>query len=413
MKEKVALVGIETAKNSERFFESMKELNHLVKTAKGEVVYTLTQKRVNYDPKTLIGKGKLEILKNMVEAYEADLVIFNQELSPRQGQYLEDALGVRVIDRVQLILDIFAMRAQSKEGKLQVELAQLSYQLPRIMGQGLALSRLGGGIGTRGPGETKLETDRRHIRVRIHAIKKELGQVAKHRERSRQRRNEGNQFNIGLIGYTNAGKSTIMNLLTASHTYEENELFATLDPLTKQWKMPQGMVVTLTDTVGFIQDLPTELIDAFQSTLEESRGMDLLLHVVDAADPARLEQEKTVLSLLDRLDMSEMPLLTVYTKEDQLEGRNFIPTLHPFCLINAKSTKGKTVLTDSVRRRMMEIMEPYALEVPAEDGQTLSRLRTETLLLKEQFEEEKNQYLVTGFAKENSRWIKEDKNELE
>ncbi len=306
--EKVILVGVETEENYTRFEGSMKELKNLTKTAEGEVVFSLIQKRPKIDQKTVIGKGKIEELLQLVDAYEADLVIFNHELTPRQNQLIVEALGVKVIDRVQLILDIFAMRARSKEGKLQVELAQLNYLLPRLIGQGKQLSRLGGGIGTRGPGETKLESDRRHIRNKITAIKRELKEVTAHRERSRQKRQSSDLFQIGLIGYTNAGKSTILNLLTTAGTYSEDQLFATLDPLTKKWQLPQGMIVTITDTVGFIQDLPTQLIEAFQSTLEESRSMDLLLHVVDASAEDRLQHEQTVVELLNDLDLEQIPV---------------------------------------------------------------------------------------------------------
>lgn len=409
--EKIIIVGVETPKNSDQFDSSMKELENLVNTAQGEVVFDLTQKRPKMDSKTLIGKGKLEELVQLVDAYEADVVVFNHELTPRQGQNITEAVGIRVIDRVQLILDIFAMRARSKEGKMQVELAQLNYLLPRLAGQGISLSRLGGGIGTRGPGETKLETDRRHIRNKITAIRHELKEVSAHRERSRQKRQDSDIFQIGLIGYTNAGKSTILNLLTTAGTYSEDQLFATLDPLTKKWQLPQGMAVTLTDTVGFIQDLPTQLIEAFQSTLEESRGMDLLLHVVDASAEDRIQHEQTVTSLLKELDLSHVPVLTVYNKGDQLKGNEFVPTLFPNVLISAKSSIGKEQLTEAVRESMMEIMQPYEFEIPASQGYLLSDLKRQTLLLAENYDEEATGYQVKGFAKMNSKWSHESEEE--
>ncbi|MDA9472263.1 GTPase HflX [Enterococcus sp. 5H] len=404
--EKVILVGVETEENFSRFDGSMKELKNLTKTAQGEVVFSLTQKRPRVDRQTLVGKGKLEELVQLADAYEADIVIFNHEMTPRQNQLIAEAVGVKVIDRVQLILDIFAMRARSKEGKLQVELAQLNYLLPRLIGQGKQLSRLGGGIGTRGPGETKLESDRRHIRDKITAIKRELKEVTAHRERSRQKRQASDIFQIGLIGYTNAGKSTILNVLTTAGTYSEDQLFATLDPLTKKWQLPQGMIVTLTDTVGFIQDLPTQLIEAFQSTLEESRGMDLLLHVVDASAEDRLQHEQTVVELLNDLDLEQIPVLTVYNKSDQVDEDEFTPTLFPNVLISVKSTSGKDRLTKAVREKMMELLVPYEFDLPSDQGQQLSELTRYTLLLSENFEEDKNVYHVKGFAKKGSRWTR-------
>ncbi|EOL47081.1 GTPase HflX [Enterococcus caccae] len=404
--EKVILVGVETEANYTQFEASMKELKNLTKTAQGEVVFSLTQKRPRVDSQTVIGKGKVEELVQLIDAYEADIVIFNHELTPRQNQLIVEAVGIKVIDRVQLILDIFAMRARSKEGKLQVELAQLNYLLPRLIGQGKQLSRLGGGIGTRGPGETKLESDRRHIRNKITAIKRELKEVTAHRERSRQKRQSSDIFQIGLIGYTNAGKSTILNLLTTAGAYSEDQLFATLDPLTKKWQLPQGMIVTLTDTVGFIQDLPTQLIEAFQSTLEESRNMDLLLHVVDASAEDRLQHEQTVVALLNDLGLEKVPVLTVYNKSDQIDDIDFVPTLFPNVLVSAKSTLGKEQLTRSVREIMMELLVPYELDIPTNQGQQLSDMTRHTLLLSETFEESENAYHVKGFAKKNSKWIR-------
>ncbi|MBO1308438.1 GTPase HflX [Enterococcus sp. 669A] len=414
MSEKVILVGVETEENKQNYLESMQELAGLTKTAHGEIVFSLTQKRPRVDRQTIIGKGKVEELAQLVEAHEADLVIFNHAMTPRQSQTVEEIVGVPVIDRIQLILDIFAQRARSKEGKLQVELAQLDYLLPRLMGQGHSLSRLGGGIGTRGPGETKLETDRRHIRNRITAIKKELKNVEAHRERSRQKRQQSNIFQMGLIGYTNAGKSTILNLLTNAETYSQDQLFATLDPLTKKWQLPQGMLTTITDTVGFIQDLPTQLIDAFHSTLEESKGMDLLLHVVDASAEDRLQQEQTVMSLMKELEMDDIPILTIYNKADRIDPFSFTPTLFPNVLISAKSSKGKDVLSEAIKKEIMELLEPYLLSIHASDGQSLSAIRRETLVLSEAFDEDTEVYHIRGFAKKNSVWIRRmDDDELD
>ncbi|ENZ5566445.1 GTPase HflX [Enterococcus hirae] len=404
-KEKVIIVGVETEQNQRYFTDSMAELSKLTNTASGEVVFTLTQKRPQVDRQTIIGKGKLQELIQQADAHEADLIIFNHEMTPRQSQLVSEAVGIPIIDRVQLILDIFAMRARSKEGKLQVELAQLEYLLPRLAGQGKSLSRLGGGIGTRGPGETKLETDRRHIRNKILGVKRELKAVEAHRARNRQKRQSSEIFQIGLIGYTNAGKSTILNLLTQADTYSKDQLFATLDPLTKKWRFAEGFEITVTDTVGFIQDLPTQLIDAFHSTLEESQSMDLLLHVVDASSPDRILQEQTVLQLMAELKMEEMPVLTVYNKADQIEPALFTPSLFPNVLISAQSADGKEKLVQAIKQQLLELMVPYTLFVPSQDGQTLSALRRQTLVLKEHFVEEKNGYEVKGFAKSTSKWL--------
>lgn len=403
--EKVILVGAETETNYQFFDESMKELGNLTETANGEVVGMLTQKRQTVDRKTILGKGKLEELKALVASKEANTVIFNHKLTARQTTVIEEVIDAKVIDRVQLILDIFAARATSKEGQLQVELAQLSYMLPRLSGQGVDLSRLGAGIGSKGPGETKLETDRRHIRSKMTAIKHELKDLEKHREVSRQKRKEADILQIGLIGYTNAGKSTILNLLTDAKTYSEDKLFATLDPLTKKWELPTGMQTTLTDTVGFIQDLPTQLIEAFKSTLEESKNMDILLHVVDATSENRDQQEKTVMKLVKDLEMEDIPMLTVYNKADLLT-EPFVPTLFPNCLISANKPSDKEVLTRGIVTFLEETLTKYNLYYSPRDMQYFNQLKEHTLLLSYDYNEETNQYHMVGYAKNIQKWDK-------
>ncbi|PFZ13145.1 GTPase HflX [Bacillus pseudomycoides] len=397
-KEKVILVGCQLPQDDdERFMHSMKELASLAKTARAEVLVSTTQKRPKFHPATYIGKGKLEELAALTEELEPAVIIFNNELTPSQIRNLSAMLDARVIDRTQLILDIFAQRAKSREGKLQVELAQLQYTMPRLMGQGLALSRLGGGIGTRGPGETKLETDRRHIRSRIDEIKKQLAIVVEHRKRYRERRKDNQVFQVSLIGYTNAGKSTLFNRLTEADTFEENLLFATLDPTTRKMQLPCGYTVLLTDTVGFIQDLPTSLVAAFRSTLEEAGGADVILHVVDSADPNYVGHEQTVKKLLQDLEIDHIPIITVYNKKDRLH-QNFIPfPKNDFLMTSAFEETDLLSLKESVETKMMEEMESYKVMIPPSEGRLLTLLKTETVLTGMEFKEDGFLYECTGY----------------
>nr|WP_264737271.1 GTPase HflX [Cytobacillus firmus] len=399
--EKVILVGCHTEEDDQRFEYSMEELESLTETANGKVLASITQKRERVHPSTYIGKGKVEELAALQEEMEADIIIFNDELSPSQVRNLSADLDARIIDRTQLILDIFAQRARSKEGKLQVELAQLQYLLPRLSGQGVQLSRLGGGIGTRGPGETKLESDRRHIRRRIDDIKIQLSVIVQHRDRYRERRKKNKAFQIALVGYTNAGKSTIFNRLSEADSYEENQLFATLDPMTRKLILPSGFITLVTDTVGFIQDLPTTLIAAFRSTLEEVKEADLLLHVVDMSNPDYYQHEQTVNKLIEDLENDKIPQLAVYNKRD-LRHPDFVPTARTETIqISAFEEDDRNELKRKIEQMILGMMEHYHVEVPSTEGKLLSQLKNETILRELTFNEDKELYVCKGYYLED------------
>lgn len=397
--QRVLLVGVQTVDiDDEKFNILMSELAALTETAGGQVVGEIRQKAIKVHHRSLVGAGKLDEISRFVDAHDVDLVVTLNDLSPSIAQNFQEGINSPVADRTQLILDIFAQRAQSREGKLQVELAQYNYLLPRITGQGISLSRQGGGIGTRGPGETQLEMDRRHIRSRITRIEAELREVEVQRERTRFRRQSGREFNIGLVGYTNAGKSTLLRELTGNDTYVKNQLFATLDPLTRKLKINGHDAFTITDTVGFIEDLPTELIYAFKSTLEEIRYVDVILHVVDASNPAHIMHEETVEQLLQELDMANIPILTVYNKQDQLQ-EPFSATLFPNVVISALNPEDIETLKSAIWDICIAHAEYFEVEVLPTEGDLLALYRQKTLVESLIFDEENQVYLLKGYRR--------------
>lgn len=343
------------------------ELGELARTAGAEVVGQLTQRRGRPDPAFFIGEGKVEKLVSMSVDHDADLIVFDHELSPAQARNLELRTGITVIDRTQLILDIFAQRAQTSEGKLQVELAQLQYLLPRLYGKGTALSRLGGGIGTRGPGETKLETDRRRVRGRIRDLEQQLNDVRRQRQVQRSRRTRQKLPVIALVGYTNAGKSTLLHVLSGADTLIEDRLFATLDPKTRRCRLPGEKTALLTDTVGFINNLPHQLVAAFRATLEEVREADLLLHVVDISHPRALEMVKAVDQVLVGLGVADKPMVVALNKADQVDTMPIMPDLAAVDQVVTSAISGKGIdelkqsLADALtyRRRTLHVSIPY------------------------------------------------------
>lgn len=320
MSERAILIGMEWGRNDSLWTvdDSLEELKQLADTAGATVIKKFIQKRPKPDPAFFIGRGKVQELALYAQQENIDLCIFDDELSPAQQRNIESVMGIRILDRTALILDIFAQRARTNEGKLQVELAQLQYTLPRIMGKGLILSRLGGGIGTRGPGETKLEVDRRRIRDRIAFIKDQIEKVKAVRSLHRSKRKKNNVFEVSLVGYTNAGKSTLLNTLTNSDIYAKDQLFATLDPTTRQLTLPNKQEIIITDTVGFIQRLPHQLIAAFRSTLEVVTEADLLVHVIDVSHELYKEQAAAVHEVLKEIGAETKPVITVYNKIDKL-----------------------------------------------------------------------------------------------
>ena len=314
--ERVILVGVSLTEQEDTR-KSLDELKELASTAGAETVGTVIQSRDQVHPGTYVGKGKIDEIKDLLWELNATGIICDDELSPVQMKNLQDELDTKVMDRTLVILDIFAGRASTSEGKIQVELAQLKYRQSRLTGLGTAMSRLGGGIGTRGPGEKKLEMDRRLIKSRIAQLNRELKDVKRHREVTREQRSRNHIPVAAIVGYTNAGKSTLLNTLTGADILAEDQLFATLDPTTRERKLPSGQEILLTDTVGFINKLPHHLIDAFRSTLEEAKFADLILHVVDAANEQMDQQMYTVYETLNNLGVTDKPVITVFNKQDR------------------------------------------------------------------------------------------------
>ena len=360
----VVLVGLQVDKTLESDFEArLNELIGLVNTAGGEVLETIRQKRSRPHPQTLVGEGKVQEIALRVQTLGANLVAFDRSLSPAQIRNLESQFGVRVVDRTEIILDIFAQRAQSRAGKLQVELAQLEYMLPRLVGRGRAMSRLGGGIGTRGPGETKLETERRSIQKRIARLQKEVNELQAHRSRMRKQRQKQDVPSVAIVGYTNAGKSTLINALTNAEVYVANQLFATLDPTTRRLSIPHADTgelqnILLTDTVGFIQQLPPPLVDAFRATLEEVTEADALLHVVDLSHPTWENQIRSVMEILGEMPIAPGPVLLVFNKLDRVDSDTLAKAKEEFPLalfISASDRLGLETL-----RQKLSLLVDYA-----------------------------------------------------
>jgi len=379
--ERVILIGLDDRGEGIR---SMDELEELAGTAGAKVLHKIIQNKKAPEPATYIGRGKAAEVALLCQSMNANLAICDDELSAVQIKNLENLLGVRVIDRTTLILDIFSRHAVSKEGKLQVELAQLKYRLPRLTGMGRTLSRLGGGIGTRGPGEKKLETDRRHIRRRIREIEAELLRIKSHRNALRTKRKKNRIPICALTGYTNAGKSTLLNALTGSNVLVENKLFATLDPVSRGVTLPDGQKILLVDTVGFIDKLPHDLVEAFHSTLEEVVEADLLLHIVDASSDNLAEQMMVVKRVLKMLGANQQ-IITVYNKMDLVKDPTLLPAQKPEVHISAKTGEGLDVLLDLIQKLIPKKMHRVTVLVPYEHGNVRSMLHEEAIILSEEF----------------------------
>ncbi len=367
--------------------ESLEELAELTTSAGGEVADALVQERARPDPAYLIGQGKLEEIRESLLIEQANLVVFNEDLTPAQLRNLEHSLDTKVIDRAELILDIFAQRARSSEGKLQVEVAQLEYLLPRLAGRGVQLSRLGGGIGTRGPGETRLEVDRRHIRSRISRIKAELARLEERRGLQRQKRRGVPIPTVSLVGYTNAGKSTLFNRLTNETAFVSSRMFATLDPLVRRISLESGQEILLSDTVGFIRKLPPTLVAAFHATLEETVQANLLLHVIDVSRENCEELREAVYEVLDEIGAGSSNVLEVYNKVDLVAGPPQVETEKECVLISAKTGEGIEDLRSKMSGMINRGLHPVDLLLPLNRGDIVSQIRDRAIVEKEEYTE--------------------------
>lgn len=363
---------------------SLAELYELVRSAGAEPFGAITQKRPAPDTATCVGSGMVEEIAEFCAEHDIELLIFDRELTPTQIRNLEEAAGARVVDRTMLILDIFAANARSKEGKLQVELAQLRYLLPRLSGRGTALSRLGGGIGTRGPGETKLETDRRHIRTRIQNLQAQLDEVEKHREQIERRRKKDGVVTVALVGYTNAGKSTLMNMLTDAGVLAEDRLFATLDPTARALKLPNGFSVMLIDTVGLVRRLPHHLVQAFRSTLEQAANADILLNVCDASSKEAQVHLEVTRKLLEELGCTGT-VLSVLNKCDKVPGLDSLPLIGGGVRISAKTGEGIPQLLAAIEEALPVCVRRVKLLLPFTQTALAARIRQEGTLLSEEY----------------------------
>lgn len=389
--EQVILIGVATYESNmeESIAQSLDELEELVKTAGASAIARVIQNRESQHPGTYIGKGKIDEVRELVEKMQATGVVCDDELSPAQIKNLEDALQTKVIDRTVLILEIFAQRASTREGKVQVELAQLKYRATRLVGLRSSLSRLAGGIGTRGPGEKKLEMDRRIIKDRISQLRHELEDIKQNREIARKKRTQDLVPIVSIVGYTNAGKSTLLNTLTNANVLEEDKLFATLDPTTRNLTLEDGQQILLTDTVGFIRKLPHHLIDAFRSTLEEAKYADIIIHVVDSSNPSAYTQMHTVYETLDQLGIKEKTIVTVFNKQDKLEVEQILKDFRAdYCLkISAKKKMGLHELLKLVEQILKDKKMLIETIISYQEASKIQSIRKYGQLLVEDYQE--------------------------